>query len=656
MAKITATAIDHVKAARACLQTTITSSQSITRFLSTESRVDPIRRRLCALSTALRPISADQKTLDSFSSQIDEAIIPAAAILRVFDTVHRLEFSLLSETVDDISAYLTRIRQLEEALSFLSDKYRFAVEWLEDIVDYIKKNSASEHGHTAFMNDLVISIKQAGLDLEYPLDGGLLDAALNRLESKFRSLIKEHSVPLLTTDLQSIACPPLPVDIIQQIVLIMERMMVNDRIDRCVKIYVEVRGNIVNSSLRSLGLDYLNMSNSDFTDVKSIENDIVMWGKHLEFSIKHLFDAEYELCLEIFEKFGSPELGMGCFADIAAQAGILRFLRFGLMVTNCKKDPIKLLKLLDIFVSLNSLRSDFNKLFGGKPCAEIKNVTRELIKKLIDGACEIFYELLNQVELQRSLHPPINGGLPTLIYFMTDYCNILLSNEYEAVLSQVLKINRSWKGEKFQDSILTDAVIQIILALVQNLDTWSKLYEDKTLSYVFLMNAHWYFEKKLRGTKLGELFGQSWLREHEQLKDHYTSKYAKDSWGKLPALLSKEGLELFSGGRAEARGLLKKRLKGFNEKLEEMYRKQSHWVILDKELRTSVRQLAIKTIKPVYISYMQTYGPLVEQDGSSSKYVKYTAKSLEKMLVALFKNNSERSPSFASRHSNGNMV
>lgn len=318
------------------------------------------------------------------------------------------------------------------------------------------------------------------------------------------------------------------------------------------------------------------------------------------------------------------------------------------MVTNCKKDPIKLLKLLDIFRSLDKLRLDFNTLFGEKPCTEIRNVTRELIKRVIDGACEIFYELLNQVELQRSLHPPMNGELPNLIYFITDYCNILLSNEYEPVLTQVLEIHRSWKREKFQDSILTDAIIQIILALVQNLESWSKLCEDKTLSYVFLMNAHWYFEKKLRGTKLGELFGQSRLKEHGRFKDYYMTKYIQDSWGKLPALLSRDGLKLFSGGRAAARDLLKKRLKVFNDSFEEMYRKQSHWIILDKELRGNVRQLAIKTIKPVYISYMQTYGPLVEQEESSSKYIKYTAQSLENMLVALFKNNFEMSSSFAS--------
>lgn len=51
-----------------------------------------------------------------------------------------------------------------------------------------------------------------------------------------------------------------------------------------------------------------------------------------------------------------------------------------------------LLKLLDIFASLSKLRSDFNRIFGGAACTEIHNLTRDLIKSVIERACEIFWE------------------------------------------------------------------------------------------------------------------------------------------------------------------------------------------------------------------------------------------------------------------------
>ncbi|KAF5726298.1 putative protein binding protein [Tripterygium wilfordii] len=169
------------------------------------------------------------------------------------------------------------------------------------------------------------------------------------------------------------------------------------------------------SELQALDLDYLDMSVSEFNDVQSIEAYISKWGKHLESAVKHLLEVEYKLCSDVFERIG-VNVWMGCFAKIASQVGILAFLQFGKMVAESKKDRIKLLKLLDIFASLNKLRLDFNRLFGGAACLEIQDLTRDLIKRVIDGAAEIFWELLVQVELQRQIAAPPDGGVPRLNY------------------------------------------------------------------------------------------------------------------------------------------------------------------------------------------------------------------------------------------------
>ncbi|KAF9625349.1 hypothetical protein IFM89_021737 [Coptis chinensis] len=71
-------------------------------------------------------------------------------------------------------------------------------------------------------------------------------------------------------------------------------------------------------------------------------------------------------------------------------------------------------------------RLDFNRVFGGRVRSEIQNLTRDLIKRVIDGACEIFWEHLVQLELQRQTPPP--DGVPRLLSFVTDYCNRLLGS------------------------------------------------------------------------------------------------------------------------------------------------------------------------------------------------------------------------------------
>lgn len=93
-----------------------------------------------------------------------------------------------------------------------------------------------------------------------------------------------------------------------------------------------------------------------------------------------------------------------------------------------------LLKLLDIFASLSKLRSDFNRIFGGAACTEIHNLTTDLIKSVIERACEIFLGILLQVELQRH-SPPSEGNIPGVVSFIIDYCNQLLGVKYKPILT-----------------------------------------------------------------------------------------------------------------------------------------------------------------------------------------------------------------------------
>ncbi|KAJ0774845.1 putative exocyst complex component Exo70, cullin repeat-like-containing domain superfamily [Helianthus annuus] len=625
-------------------------------------RLEEINQRLPGLEAAVRPIRAQRDALDAVGGHINKAVVPAAAVLKVFDAIHGLEKSL-SDPQSDLSGYLKVLDNLQEALQFLSDNCGMAIEWLDDIVEYLQDNNVADKRYTISLKKALDYLKELQNEEKGRLDGGLLEAALDRLEGEFRRLLTENSIPLpmssspLKDEQACISPSPLPVPVIKKLQEIIGGLIANNRLEKCKSIYVDVRSSIVRASLRALNLDYLEISVSEFNNVQNIEGYIANWSKHLEFAVKHLFEAEYKLCNDVFEKLGL-DVWRGCFANIAAQAGMLAFLQFGKTVTESKKDPIKLLKLLDIFASLNRLRLDFNRLFGGAACAEIQNLTRDLIKRVIEGASEIFWELLLQVELQRQAPAPPDGGVPRLVSFITDYTNRLLGSNYKPILNQVLAIERSWKHEKFQESLLHDELLNLIRAIELNLDVWSKSYEDPIQANVFLMNNHWHLYKHLKGTKIGALLGDQWLRTHQEYAEYYTTTFVRESWGKLPSHLSREGLILFSGGRATARDLVKKRLKAFNEAFDNIYKKHSNWVLLDKELREKTCHLIVQAIVPVYRSYMQNYGPLVEQDSSASKYAKFTAQSLEKMLNSLFIPKPVRHGSFkvrqhSSKFSNG---
>jgi exocyst complex protein 7 len=644
-------------AARQALRTGVERSRALGRKLAREStpRLEEIQSRLPLMEALVRPIRAPADALAAAGGNIDRALGPAAAVLKVFDAVHGLEPTLLApdSLSGDVPGYLAVLAQLEGALRLLSDNCGLAAQWLDDIVAYLGEQRLADPGFLSGLAGQLDRLK--GRDAAAGLDAGLLAAALGLLEAEFRRLLADHSAPLAMREPGDRSAPAsivpsrIPPSVVHKLSMILDRLAANGRLDRCSAAYADARGDTVGASLRALGLDYLKETSED---AQVLSPSVERWGRHLEFAVHHLLEAERKLCVAVFER--RPEAMPPCFAEIAARAGILDFIKFGRALADTRKDPIKLLRLLDVFDALNKLRLDFNRLFGGKACAEIQNRTRELVKMVVDGAVEIFEELLVQVELQRNMPPPVDGGVPRLVSFVAKYCNQLLGEPYRSLLTQVITIHRSWRKEVFNDKMLVDAVLNIVKTLEVNFETWSKAYEDSTLSYLFTMNVHWHFFKHLKGTKVGELLGDAWLREHEQYKDYYSAVLLRESWGTLAPLLSREGLIMFSKGQATARDLVKQRLKSFNAKFDEMFQKQSTWVISDRDLQQKTCHLVVQAIVPIYRSFMQNYGPLVEQDISASKYVKYSAEDLDKMLNTLFlpkPGRPRRTGSFQIRHS-----
>lgn len=617
--------VENLKAAQKILRASLEKSSAISSKLDEiEPRLEDIRQRLPSLEAAIRPISMQKCGYFAIRDQINGAIGPAAAVLKVYDVVRELEESILFESCSDLPAYLSSMKMLEEALGFLADNSWLAIQWLEDIVEFVEDNVfANDQRLLNVKKSLRILQELHEIEGRARLAGGSLNAAFNKLETEFRSLLMEDTATTTTCA----ALLPLTMPVIQKLQAIAERLDGADRLEKCTVLYIEIRSLNARRSLQALDLDYLEIQVTGFDDIQSIESHIDQWCKHLELVVKDLIELEYKLCNNVFKKIGS-DAWKHCVVRLAEEFRLISFLQFGRNVTKMKKDPFKLLKLLDIFALLESLRSNFNRLFGGEACSDIRTLTRELVKTVVNGSCEIFEELPCQVELQRRFSPPSDGGIPGLVSFITNYCNQLLGDDYRPILAQVLKIHQSWNQDVYGDGFLSNHIIIIMKEVGLNLDAWSKAYDDISLSYLFMMNNHCYF-CQLKGTKLGDIMGDSWLGAHEQYKDNCAALYLRECWGKLLPLLSQKGLDSFQDSE-------KKKLKEFNVGFHERYKKHSNWVICDENLRRKVCQILVQAVVPAYRSYMHEYGVLVEQDASASKYVKHTAQSLENMLSSMF--------------------
>ncbi|KAE9616029.1 hypothetical protein Lal_00017529 [Lupinus albus] len=616
MADMEMQCMQNVESFRNCLKTSLQKASAIACALH-ESE----------LETAFgHTISMQKCSFVNIGDHIDSALCCASAVLRVFEAVRQIENSLLHDIdpSSDLFAYVSDTKKLEEALKFLTNNCRLAVEWFKDVLLLLQDKAITNVNENYLLNvkkSLTILHELLVIEEGSRLNGGLLCRAFDKLEVEFHGLLAANTTPFLPL-VSSIGHQPFPDPVIVKLQTIVERLNANDRLGKCKSMYVEVRGTNAQTSIKTLDFGYLEILIAELDNRPSY---IDQWGLHLKLVVKHVLKFEYKLCSNVFEKIGK-EAWIGCFAKIAIESGILSLLQFGRNVCNTKNNPNKLLKLLDIFKVLNCLRLNFNQLFGAKGCEEIRTVTKDLIDEVVNGASKIFWQLPAQVKSLRPDSPPTDGSVPSVVSFVTGYCNQLLGDAYRPHLTQVLEIHHSWRNQVYEEGIVFTQVYNIMKEIAINLDTWSKSYADVNLSYIFMMNNHCHFSN-LSGTALGDVMGDSWLRAHEQYKDYYASLYLRNSWENiLPILIVK---------RVTNKDLVHK-LKAFNRAFDERYKKESNWVITDEKLRENICKHLVEGIVQTYRVYIKNYSLLIENDARATKHIKYSVQSLEGIIGSLF--------------------
>ncbi|XP_075505289.1 exocyst complex component EXO70A1-like [Primulina tabacum] len=625
--------IDSLMSARQILKSSIDKSRNMAIAIEeTGSRLKETSDKVALLQAAIKKM-AGKCAVYEIRDPIDRTLGPAAAVLKVLDVVRELQDSLLmTDPRTKLHQYLANVKRLQEAQKLLADNCRLVIMWLDDdVMQFLKNIHGSDDD---WYLDIVSKVMKLFMELQgRGQNGGVLSSALDKLESAYMHLLMDYSslfsAQQYYEDHSSVSY--FPANVIRDLQSITEALAANYRLHRCISIYAGVRSANIQATLQALNIDYAVIQLSEFDSVQIVEGYIDIWDKHMEFCVRHLLQIEYRLCNEVYRKAGS-EVWTNCFAMIISQCGFNDILNFGSSVTKCKKDAIKLLMLLKIFGTLDKLRLSFNQLFGGKSCVEIRNHTRDLVKKVVEGAYEIFRELLMQVELQKETSPSPDGSVPRTVRFVTEYCNQLLEYDNSLFLRRILEIHQEWNNTRLEEGLLFREISNLMRALEHNLESWAKNYNDLALSCLFMMNSCWYLCNNTSGTKLGEVMGHSWLGAKEKSMEYYAELYFKESWEKLLVVLGEEDLVLFDGGRAIDRDLVKKRIGMFCDAFDDMYNKQSKWVFSDKGLRLKTCQLVAKAIVPSYKSYLQKFMPEFDM----GNHVRYTPERLENLINSLF--------------------
>eukprot|EP01018_Ginkgo_biloba_P011403 Gb_28526 [translate_table: standard] len=604
-------------------------------------RLQQMKHRTEALESVMAPLLSQSRQSQELTESIRRAVGPAMDVLEAFISIRDLETALMGDPRDNIKAYLGAVSKLEGYLVYVSEKRPLAVELLEEAVRVSGCSRLNDKYRMRRLNGAIEALRMDGNNPEQDRGLGLMDLALQKLESSFRSVLAENSAP---KDLRkSLVCSKPEENslstsffFVKNLRLIVDCLRNNGRGQKCLKMYWDIRNRTVKESFQTTKPYYLNYNSSETIkklNWADLEGHISDWLRLLEVVVRDLLSSERQLCSQIFQNF-DREVWTECFGKLASGGGMDSLMQFGEAIAVTQREPQKLFKLLDMIEGLENLKEDLEKVFEGFGCMETRLRLRELQKQLVHSSCQILSDFSKQIEEDSGL--PVDGSLPKITSYVVNYLKFLVA-EYQAVMTRVLEMENHEMG-------LTQAVVEVFKTLERNLEARSKGYTEPALAHIFLMNNYWYIFKRARDSELA-FVGEAWLKERRRWVNQHVLGYEKQEWGPLVMHLSREGL-IGSGGRG-AKDLFKQRLRAFNLAFDQIYETHRYWVISDDELREGTFVKIVQALIPAYRSYTETFSHLLDNTMSGNKYFRYTPEQLEDLLADMFAEKSSRIPNRA---------
>ncbi|KAI5075768.1 hypothetical protein GOP47_0009844 [Adiantum capillus-veneris] len=623
-----------------------------------ESKLLDLDQKLPLLYDAMAPIRSRAAYASGLASRVDSALDHASAVLDIFKSIQTTERKLRNEDPrHDLRKYLAMVCCMERYLHMLPDAYGPSLHGLEGVIGFLNQSRALDRYSLSKLRNELEQSKSLDpcAELMSMNDGGLLSIPLRKLENEFGRLLVENctvvdlSAYLNSSDVAnspeaSVAALPVVAlikqDAIIQLLVIADRLRVNGRLDECLHLYREARGRMVKKSMATLKPEYLRHASAEaLRDQKweDIHRFLYAWLQDFTAVVRVLMASERELCNQVFPTLDPPLERTRLFEEIVQESKFSLFPRFAEEVACTQHRPEALLVgLLDLINGVGNLKDDIAKVFDG--CAETLADLASLQRTLVHNTCRAYWELVKNVETRQS-DVPNDGGKDRNASFVVNYMGMLL-RDYPVTMELAFSSQySSKKAGAIVEATLPSAASSIMDALEKSLeDRAPKGYNDPILAHVFLMNNYRHVLVRLKECDglakcLGEEFKVQWRKK----VDHNMRSYLKKAWEKVMMHLSREGLQMSSGGRGMSKDMLRSRLRAFNASFEETYKQQCRWVILDDQLRDSVQLAIIQLLVPAYHSFIQSFGSLLEEGTHPHKrVVKYSGDRLQSMVRDLF--------------------
>ncbi|CAO2824860.1 unnamed protein product [Amaranthus hypochondriacus] len=492
--------------------------------------------------------------------------------------------------------------------------------------------------------------KAVGVELNRAED--LLQSVIFKMKEEFRGLIRRGSdsfdlnressdsdsegnyddgeIPVAhpVTDF-NIVIDALPSATINELHEIAKRMVEVDYGRECSHVCSACRREFLEESLSRLGLQKLSSDEVQKLPWPELEDEIERWCKSAVFSLRILFPSERRLCDRIFSGYRSTS--DFAFMEVC-RGSVIQLLNFADAVAISSRSPERLFKVLDIYETLRDLLPEFEILFYDQFCVFLRNEALAIWKRVGEAIRGIFMELEDSIRRDPAITPVPGGGLHPITRYVMNYLRAACQSQQ--TLEQVFEEERE-RGISGMSS-LSVQMVWIMELLESNLEAKSKVYKDPALSSVFMMNNGRYIVQKVKGSELGLLLGEDWIRKHNVKVRQFRVNYQRSTWNKVITVLKVD-----NGGGNNLNGGMKERFKMFNSYFEEILKIQSLWIVSDDQLREDLKMAVIQNLLPAYRNFIGMFQSSTEAGRNPEKHIKLSVEDVEARINnELFRSNS----------------
>ncbi|CAM8962524.1 unnamed protein product [Rhodiola kirilowii] len=411
----------------------------------------------------------------------------------------------------------------------------------------------------------------------------------------------------------------------------------------CCRVYTSVRREAMNKCLVLLGVEKMGIEEVQKIEWSALDEMMKKWSPAIKVAVKVVLAGERRLCDQVFAE--SSVVKGSCFGEISKLC-VMQVLSFAAAVAVGRRASEKLFGILDMCNALSDVLPDLRVILSDDVREFICDEVDVILGSLGKAAMGTFEEFENAVKGETSRKPTLGGEIHPLSRYVMNYAKLLV--DYSDTLNSLfddrshdqkgspISYNDGSDSRIGDGSPLSHRLLSILSSLEANLEDKSRLYDDKAMRYVFMMNNIHYIVQKVKGSKLSKFLGDQWIRTHRGKIRQCATCYLRASWSKALACIKDGGPGTSTSAFKMA---LKEKFKNFNTCFEEIYRTQTAWKVPDPQLREEMRISISEKVIPAYRSFMGRYRHQVENWRNAGKYVKYTADDLENYLSVFFEGN-----------------